>query len=327
MINKRFSVVMLFVLAAALGASGCSFGKNEPEEQVIIQETPTPSAEPAVSPTPTPTPAPDLTQSVTYTSADKSLSVELPNVTWANRTDENGTINFESPDEGKLLILHGQGDDLNSMVIPDNKDLAQAMEGDLTAGTDYEILGYANRDEDTGRAITYTVRYLNTQASEGVLYKLYRMFTNDSEYYNVEATVKNEEALDRVTNAVNSIRILSDSSLKSIVASTNEMFISAVSSGNVSDGITINDSGVAEASRDFFTQEQIDDRNQTRTIYRNSDGKALVIYVNSEGLWSDGAGNTYHFENNEDVYDQNDVDYYYHGESASVYFMSPEDEE
>ena len=63
------------------------------------------------------------------------------------------------------------------------------------------------------------------------------------------------------------------------------------------------------------------DTDQTRTIYRNSDGQPLVIYPNGDGTWCDDDGNTYDFANGEDVYDENGVDYYYHGEPAYVRYM------
>ena len=73
-----------------------------------------------------------------------------------------------------------------------------------------------------------------------------------------------------------------------------------------------------------LTQEQLTDTSQTRTIYRNSDGHPLVITPDGNGNWVDFDGNTYRFVNNEDVYDQNDVDYYWHGEGADVYYMPVE---
>ena len=50
----------------------------------------------------------------------------------------------------------------------------------------------------------------------------------------------------------------------------------------------------------------------------------LVITPDGNGNWVDFDGNTYRFVNNEDVYDQNDVDYYWHGEGADVYYMPVE---
>ena len=63
------------------------------------------------------------------------------------------------------------------------------------------------------------------------------------------------------------------------------------------------------------------DTNQTRTIYRNSDGYPLVIYPNGDGSWCDDDGNTYTFSTDEDVYDENGGDYYYGGEPAYVRYM------
>ena len=318
------------IIAAALASSGCGIGKSEPAEQVIVQDTPVPTLEPTKAPTPTPTPVPDLTKTVAFTSADQSVSLDLPNVTWETKTDSNGTLNFESAEEGKLLILHGEGEDLDSVLIPANQDLAEAVEGGLAAGTDFTVLGYDNEEHEGGSAIVYTIRYLDTQKSEGALYKLYRLYVNDSEYYSMEALVKNEDALSRVQESVNSLQILTGSALKGVAAAANEKF-RAISMENA-DGQTGASSGegsggLPEANSGEFTEDQINDTSQTRTIYRNSDGKALVIFPGDDGNWTDSAGNTYHFDTDEDVYDQNDVDYYYHGESANVYFMSPEDEE
>ena len=64
------------------------------------------------------------------------------------------------------------------------------------------------------------------------------------------------------------------------------------------------------------------DTNLTRTIYRNSDGQPIVISADGNGGWVDEYGNVYRFADNEiDVYDQDDVDYYWHGEAADVYYM------
>ena len=51
------------------------------------------------------------------------------------------------------------------------------------------------------------------------------------------------------------------------------------------------------------------------------DRSVLVIYPNGDGTWCDDDGNIYDFANGEDVYDENGVDYYYHGEPAYVRYM------
>ena len=95
-----------------------------------------------------------------------------------------------------------------------------------------------------------------------------------------------------------------------------------VSGTTAADGTTAGTS--TGSTKDRFTDAQLSDTSQTRTIYRNSDGKALVITPDGNGSWVDFDVNTYSFANDEDVYDQNGVDYYYHGEAADVYYMPVE---
>ena len=70
-----------------------------------------------------------------------------------------------------------------------------------------------------------------------------------------------------------------------------------------------------------LTQEQLTDTNQTRTIYRNSDGHPLVITPDGNGNWVDSDGNVYNFIDEQDAYDAEGNSYYWHGEAADVYYM------
>ena len=70
-----------------------------------------------------------------------------------------------------------------------------------------------------------------------------------------------------------------------------------------------------------FTEEQLSNTDETRTIYRNSDGKPLVIQPDGNGNWVDFDGNTYSFGNDQDVYTEDGTSYYWHGEAADVYYM------
>ena len=69
-----------------------------------MDETPTP--EPTQEPTPEPTIAPDV-QDTTYTSSDGAVTIKLPDATWANKSDAEDMISFESPEQGKIRVLHG----------------------------------------------------------------------------------------------------------------------------------------------------------------------------------------------------------------------------
>ena len=50
----------------------------------------------------TPTPAPANAQNTTYTSKNKAVSIKLPDATWANKSDSDDMLSFESPKQGKL---------------------------------------------------------------------------------------------------------------------------------------------------------------------------------------------------------------------------------
>ena len=70
-----------------------------------------------------------------------------------------------------------------------------------------------------------------------------------------------------------------------------------------------------------FTDEQLSNTDETRTIYRNSDGHPLVIQPDGNGNWVDFDGNTYSFADEQDAYDADGNSYYWHGEAADVYYM------
>ena len=92
----------------------------------MVTETPAPEA--TATPTPEPTIAPDV-QDSTYTSSNGAVSIKLPDATWSNKADEADMLSFESPEQGKILILHGQGEeDMSSAMLPDTQDLAVALE-------------------------------------------------------------------------------------------------------------------------------------------------------------------------------------------------------
>ena len=258
--NKRILAISAIAISASVFMAACSFGGGNPDESVAVSVTPTPVA--TETPAPTATIAPNV-QATTYTSADKSVAINLPNATWANKTDEADTLSFESPDEGKILILHGQGaDTMASTVIPSTQDMATSLEqadGDKVDGTDFEIQDYTSTDVNGIGVYTYTTKMLNTEKSNGSLYVIHKVIANDSEYYSIEASVNKEDVLSNT--------------------------------------------------------------DETRTIYRNSDGHPLVITPDGNGSWVDFDGNTYNFTSDEDAYDENGTSYYWHGEGADVYYM------
>ena len=358
--NKKLLAMTAMVITASVLMSACSFGGNDKKEDTPAVAV-TPTAEPTATPAPTiePTIAPNV-QSTTYTSADKSIAINLPDATWANKTDETDMVSFESPNVGNILILHGQGEDtMASTVIPSTQDMAVSLDqadGDKVNGTDFEIQDYTSNDVNGIGVYSYTTKMLNTDKSGGDLYVVHKVFANDTEYYNVEASVKSEDALDSIKAAVASFQILGDSSLKEAApkqaaapaadnssadnaadnsgaaASDNagNKDASASTDGTTADGSSNDASQAADngtASTDTstnsggFTDEQLSNTDETRTIYRNSDGHPLVIQPDGNGNWVDFDGNTYSFADEQDAYDANGNSYYWHGEAADVYYM------
>ncbi len=358
--NKKLLAMTAMVITASVLMSACSFGGNDKKEDTPAVAV-TPTAEPTATPAPTiePTIAPNV-QSTTYTSADKSIAINLPDATWANKTDETDMVSFESPNVGNILILHGQGEDtMASTVIPSTQDMAVSLDqadGDKVNGTDFEIQDYTSNDVNGIGVYSYTTKMLNTDKSGGDLYVVHKVFANDTEYYNIEASVKSEDALDSIKAAVASFQILGDSSLKEAApkqaaapaadnssadnAADNSGEAASDNAGNTdasasTDGTTADGSsndasqaaGNGTASTDTstnsggFTDEQLSNTDETRTIYRNSDGHPLVIQPDGNGNWVDFDGNTYSFADEQDAYDADGNSYYWHGEAADVYYM------
>ena len=351
--NKKLLAMTAMVITASVLMSACSFGGNDKKEDTPAVAV-TPTAEPTATPAPTiePTIAPNV-QSTTYTSADKSIAINLPDATWANKTDETDMVSFESPNVGNILILHGQGEDtMASTVIPSTQDMAVSLDqadGDKVNGTDFEIQDYSANDVNGTGVYTYVTKMLNTDKSDGNLYVVHKVFSNDSEYYSLTGSVKTEDALAPIKAAVDSFQILGDSSLKDAAPATaapagdssaadgtaadGSSTDAAAADGSTGDAAATDGSTDGAASSDStgttsnsggFTDEQLSNTDETRTLYRNSDGHPFVITPDGNGNWVDFDGNTYTFATDQDAYDADGNSYYWHGEGADVYYMPVE---
>ncbi len=382
--NKKIIALLAMTVALSGVMTACSFGGGK-EDSVVVESTPTPT--PAKKASVTPTVAADA-QNTTYTSKDKSVAIKLPDATWANKSDETDMVSFESPDQGRILILHGSGADLESAVIPNSQDMAVSMTQaeNMVNGTDFEIQDYKSDQKDGINIYSYTVKYKDTTKSDGYVYAINKYFVNDSEYYSIVASVKTEDALKKVQESVDSFAILGDSTLKSAANgsaaktagktdnsnSASDSSAAADSSStadgtstdsNASDGTstdgtstdgTTSDSTTSDGSTSSdgsttsdgssdgststdsssygaivnggFTDEQLGNTDETRTIYRNSDGKPRVIVPDGNGAWMDNEGNRFTFstEYDCDVYEDDGTSFYWHGEAADVYYMPVE---
>lgn len=359
--NKRLLAISAIAISASVFMTACSFGgdgKTDKTETVEVTDTPTPEVTQAPTETPVPTIAPNV-QSTTYTSADKSIAINLPDATWANKTDETDMLSFESPEQGNILILHGQGEDtMAATVVPSTQDMAVSLEqadGDKVNGTDFEIQEYSANDVNGIGVYSYTTKMLNTDKSNGNLYVVHKVFANDTEYYTIDAGVKTEDALASVKAAVESFQILGDSTLKEAApqqapientaqtdANTGDAAAQPTADANTGDAAANGSAdaaatdGTADANAAAtnnsdnsgtatnsggFTEEQLTNTDETRTLYRNSDGHPFVITPDGNGNWVDSDGKVYNFIDEQDAYDAEGNSYYWHGEAADVYYM------
>ena len=328
--NKRLLAILAITTAASFLLSACDITGDKPEEQVIVEEDAEPTPEPTKEPEPTEEPEP--VWEPVYTSEDGSISINLPNETWSNKTDANGIVSFES-EQGRIVIVHGEGDDLETLVLPDSEDMAATLiRAKEIEDEEFEIAGYANDDLSGVGVIYYTVTYNNTEKTEGVAQEIIEYISSENEYYEITAEVNagSEAAATDVINAVDSFKINTDSPLASGAA----LMHAAAAAGTAEAGTEGTEEGelveaepadgeAAPANTGSYSDDDLADSNRTRTIYNNEDGSPIVISNNGDGTWSDSFGRTFRFDSSDEsiVYDNDDVDYYYHGEAGDVAYM------
>ena len=326
--NKRLLAILAITTAASFLLSACDITGDKPEEQVIVADDAEPTPEPTKEPEPTEEPEP--VWEPVYTSEDGSISINLPNETWSNKTDENGIISFES-EQGKIVIVHGEGDDLDTLVLPDSEDMAATLvrAKEIEDG-EFEISGFANDDLSGVGVIYYTVKYSNTEKTEGVAQEIIEYISSENEYYEITAEINagSEAAANDVANAVDSFKINTDSPLSSGAALMHNAEVPAAAEGEeAADGELVDAEpadGTEPVSTGSYSDDDLSDTSRTRTIYSNDgNGTPIVISNNGDGTWSDSFGRTFRFDSADEsiVYDGDDVDYYYGGEAGDVAYM------
>lgn len=269
--NKKLFAISAIAISASVLLTGCSFSADEPENSVTVSVTPT---EVPATATPAPTAAPTIApnvQSTTYTSADKMIAINLPDATWTSKTDQADMYSFESPEVGNILIIHGQGEDtMAATVIASTQDMAVSLEqadGDKVNGTDFELQEYTSNDVNGIGVYSYTTKLLNTEKSNGNLYVVHKVFANDVEYYNIEADVKTEDALNVIKAAVESFQILGDSSLKE--AAPQQEAVQAPTADDAAAGET--DNNAADTNTDVASDAANADDTNTADKTDNTD--------------------------------------------------------
>ena len=323
------------VLICSMSACGLGKSKDNKDDQVVVdveekedsgkeekkeEEKEADKEDEKEAAKETPTEAPKTTD---FTSADGMISLKTPDLSWVNKEDANGVIFFESPDSGSLRIKHVAGEAMAtaSDMVPNTIDTVDAEEraAGLETGTDYEVRDFSAQDlADGAKVITYQVHYVNIEKSGGVVDKLAKYVGNNSEYLDIEASLQKDDAalMSQVKEMIQGIRILGESALKDDLGTAAPAAEAPAQAAPAS--------GSRDSVETDYTEEQLNDVNQTRVIYMDDEAGTPFVIQNVNGVWTDKAGNTYTFSATEDstVHDQDGNYYYYDGLPGSYRFMS-----
>lgn len=296
--NKKVLMLLAATVVLSTAMTACNFGGNNDEDSSVVQVTPTPELTKA--PKATATPAPANAQNTTYTSKNKAVSIKLPDATWANKSDSDDMLSFESPKQGKLLILHGSGDeDMSVAIIPSSQDTAAALvkADNLVEGTDFEIQDYKSEEVSGVSVYSYTVHYLTDKSD--YKYVVNKYFTdNTSEFYSVAGSALTDDALAGVKASVDSFTISGDSVLKAAATGTtgstgttsaDATGTTGTTDGTSTDGTSADSSSSDGSSGDSSYSDSSSDGSSSDYSYdSSSDGSYDYDDGSSDGYYADG---------------------------------------
>ncbi|MBQ0001110.1 MAG: hypothetical protein KBT01_06190 [Clostridiales bacterium] len=335
--KKKLLAILALTLSFTMGLTAC--GKKE--EDVIVDETEERVELPEEE-------TGEGIKDAVYTSADEKIAIKLPDATWAVKVDQEDLYSFYSEAEGSIMIEHGAGEEaLSSRIIPNTQDLAETLESG-EAGTDYQIQNYSAEDNNGNSTYAYIVKNLKKDGE--FANKIVKVFANSGEYYALTGTILNDDNTDlaSIRNSLDSFQILDPASTLKEFSAPAEEPVEEKPAEEEKPAVEPMEEAPAETPAVEAVEEEPaaeepapeapapaaggiapskdnpdnSDNTKTRTIYTNDGtGRAIVVTLNADGVWVDIDGNQYRFQNESDCYDQNDVDYYYHGEAADVYFM------
>ena len=340
--NKKFIALLAMTVALSGVMTACSFGGGK-EDSVVVESTPTPT--PAKKAKVTPTVAADA-QNTTYTSKDKSVAIKLPDATWANKSDETDMESAVIPNSQDMAVSMTQAE---NMVNGTDFEI-QDYKADQKDGIN--IYSYTVKYKDTTKSDGYVYAINKYFVNDSEYYSLVASVKKEDALKKVQESVDSfailgDSTLKSAANGSAAKTAGKDNAAASSDGSASADGNAAASSdGTAADGTTAADgststdgSSTSDGSSDGtastdssssgaivnggFTDEQLGNTDETRTIYRNSDGKPRVIVPDGNGAWMDNEGNRFTFSSQYDcdVYEEDGTSFYWHGEAADVYYM------
>ena len=340
--NKKFIALLAMTVALSGVMTACSFGGGK-EDSVVVESTPTPT--PAKKAKVTPTVAADA-QNTTYTSKDKSVAIKLPDATWANKSDGADLESAVIPNSQDMAVSMTQAE---NMVNGTDFEI-QDYKADQKDGIN--IYSYTVKYKDTTKSDGYVYAINKYFVNDSEYYSLVASVKKEDALKKVQESVDSfailgDSTLKSAANGSAAKTAGKDNAAASSDGSASADGNAAASSdGTAADGTTAADgststdgSSTSDGSSDGtastdssssgaivnggFTDEQLGNTDETRTIYRNSDGKPRVIVPDGNGAWMDNEGNRFTFSSQYDcdVYEEDGTSFYWHGEAADVYYM------
>ncbi len=291
MCMKQVVLGAVLSLSAVSLSAGCS---KKTEEIQITKETATPVQTEAPTQTETPMPTPD--PSISVTSSDGNIQIDLPDDTWRSLEEKEGKYVFSSPDSGSMTITRNT--EVSGIRLPRSKetvlDYLEDMGDDVS---EMEVEEYVLTDvgTDSLETVTYTVKNLK----EGMHpYITSYIILHTDELYDVTALAeKDDEALlKRLQKSVVSLQVLHEDHPASKVtpASTAAPTPAATKAAQTATPTQIVTAAPEDQSQDLVATQDIPQEiartGETITLYNVDTNAQTIIYGLSNGEWVDDLG-------------------------------------
>lgn len=269
-------------LFAVFLAAGCS---KKTEEIQIAEET----AAPVPTTTPTPTAALTPDPSISITSSDGNIRIDLPDDTWRSVEEKEGKYVFSSPGNGSIAITRNT--DIAGLRLPRSEETVLDYLEDMGDDTsEMEVEGYVLTDIGTDglETVTYTVK---DHKEGGHPFITSYIILHRDELYDATALAEKDDGalLERLEKSVASLQVLYEDHPASKVT---PVVITEAPPAQTPVPIQAAETQAAVQS----TPEETARTGGSITLYNVDTNVQTQVYELSDGEWVDDLGMDYHAE-------------------------------
>lgn len=265
-------------LSALFLAAGCS--KKDQEAQLSL-ETAAPTTIPIQTEALTPDP------SISITSSDGNIQIDLPDDMWRSVEEKEGKYVFSSPGNGSIVIT--QNTDTADLRLPRSEetvlDYLEDM-GDDTSEMEVEEYVLTDIGTDGLETVTYTVK--DHKEGGHPFITSYIILHTDGSYDATALAEKDDEALlERLKKSVASLRVLHEDHPASKMPPV-------VTELPAQTSVPTQAAGAVDTAQE--TPEEIVRTGVSITLYNTDTNVQTEVYGLSNGEWVDDLGMDYHAE-------------------------------